>query len=92
MVGKYNSVTALFKQELNDLIVIKCVSHSLHLCAEKAAETLPRQLEFLVRESHNWFSYSPKRLEYYRDIQHNKQEPKSEENPRTQWYPLACPI
>lgn len=41
MVGKYNSVTALFKQELNDLIVIKCVSHSLHLCAEKAAETLP---------------------------------------------------
>lgn len=68
MVGKYNSLNALFKQELNDLIVIKCVSHSLHLCAEKAAETLPRQLEFLVREAHNWFSYSPKCLEHYRDL------------------------
>lgn len=53
MVGKHNSVTALFKQELGDLIVMKCVCHSLHLCAEKASETLPHQLEFLVREVHN---------------------------------------
>lgn len=50
------------------MIVVKCVSHSLHLCAEKAAELLPRQLEFLVREAHNWFAYSPKRLEKYRDL------------------------
>lgn len=42
--------------------------HSLHLCAEKAAEELPRQLEFLAREAHNWFSYSSKRLEKYRDL------------------------
>ncbi|XP_063540742.1 protein FAM200B-like [Cydia strobilella] len=68
MVGKHNSVTALFKRDLGDLIVVKCVCHSLHLCAEKAAEELPRQLEFLVRETHNWFSYSTKRLEQYRDL------------------------
>lgn len=49
MSGKHNSVTAIFKKELPDLIVVKCVCHSLHLCAEKAAESLPRQLEFLVR-------------------------------------------
>ncbi|XP_074026139.1 zinc finger protein 862-like isoform X2 [Leptinotarsa decemlineata] len=68
MVGKHNSVTALLKRDLPDLIVVKCVSHSLHLCAEKAAESLPRQLEFLVRETHNWFSYSPKRLDYYKTL------------------------
>lgn len=68
MVGKHNSVTAILKRELPDLIVVKCVSHSLHLCAENATELLPRQLEFLVREAHNWFAYSPKRLEQYRDL------------------------
>ena len=69
MVGrpKRNSVTVILKRDLPDLIAVKCVSHSLHLCAEKAAELL-RQLEFLVREAHNWFSYSPKRLEKYRDL------------------------
>ncbi|XP_043268500.1 uncharacterized protein [Venturia canescens] len=66
MVGKHNSVTALFKREIDDLIVMPCVCHSLHLCAEKASEMLPRPLEFLVRETHNWFSYSPKRLEKYK--------------------------
>ncbi|XP_022834568.1 uncharacterized protein LOC111362226 [Spodoptera litura] len=68
MVGKHNSVTALLKSELPDIVIVKCVSHSLHLCAENAAKLLPRQLEFLVREAHNWFSYSPKRLEKYRDL------------------------
>ncbi|KAH9637051.1 hypothetical protein HF086_013867 [Spodoptera exigua] len=79
MVGKYNSVTAILKRQLPDLIVVKCVSHSLHLCAEKAAESLPRQLEFLVRETHNWFSYSPKRLDYYRTLyetMNNNSDPK----------------
>lgn len=66
MVGKHNSVTALFKREISDVVVMKCVCHSLHLCAEKAAETLPRQLEFFVRETYNWFSYSPKRVEKYK--------------------------
>lgn len=68
MVDQYNSVATLFKKDLGDLVVVKCVCHSLHLCAEKAAETLPRQLEFLVREAHNWFSYSPKRMEKYKDL------------------------
>lgn len=79
MVGKYNSVTAIFKRDLPDLIIVKCISHSLHLCAEKAAELLPRQLEFLVREAHNWFSYSPKRLEYYKSLfetMNNNRNPK----------------
>lgn len=79
MIGKYNSVTALLKKELPDLIIVKCVSHSLHLCAEKASELLPRQLEFLVRETHNWFSYSPKRLDEHRKLYetiNNNKDPK----------------
>lgn len=68
MVGKHNSVTAILKKELQDLIVVKCICHSLHLCAERAAETLPRQLEFLVREIHNWFAYSFKRIEEYKNL------------------------
>ncbi|XP_063366388.1 uncharacterized protein LOC134654851 [Cydia amplana] len=79
MVGRHNSVTAILKRELPDLVIVKCVSHSLHLCAEKATELLPRQLEFLVREAHNWFSYSPKRLEYYRalyEIMNGNKDPK----------------
>lgn len=38
MVGKHNSVIAILKRELPDLIIVKCVSHSLHLCSENATE------------------------------------------------------
>lgn len=99
MVGKYNSVTALLKRELPDLIIVKCVSHSLHLCAEKAAELLPRQLEFLVRETHNWFSYSPKRVDKYRNlyetINNNKDPNKIQGLSGTRWlarYQAICTI
>lgn len=79
MIGRNHSLAALLKQKLPDLIVIKCTSHSLHLCAEKAAATLPRQLEFLIRETHNWFAYSSKRLDAYRDLyetMNNSRNPK----------------
>lgn len=45
--------------------LLKCVCHSLHLCGSKAADVLPTDLEFLVRESRNWFAKSPlRRLQY----------------------------
>ncbi|XP_057331417.1 uncharacterized protein LOC130671506 [Microplitis mediator] len=68
MIGKKNSVTAIFKRELNDLIIMRCVCHSLHLCAEDAAAALPSRLEHFVREAHNYFAYSPKRIEKYKDL------------------------
>lgn len=99
MVGKHNSVTAILKRKLPDLIIVKCVSHSLHLCAEKAAELLPRQLEFLVREAHNWFSYSPKRVDYYKTlyetINNNKDPKKIQGLSGTRWlarYQAVCTI
>ncbi|CAG5090262.1 Similar to ZNF862: Zinc finger protein 862 (Homo sapiens), partial [Cotesia congregata] len=62
-VGANHSVSTLLREDLPDIIVIKCICHSLHLCAKKAAELLPRQLEYLIRETHNWFSHSnPKKI------------------------------
>lgn len=65
MIGRHNSLTSILKEDLNDLIVIKCICHSLHLCAENATKSFPSELEFLTREIHNWFSYSPKRIGQY---------------------------
>ncbi|CAB0006042.1 unnamed protein product, partial [Nesidiocoris tenuis] len=59
-----------------DLVVVRCVCHSLHLCAEYACKELPRQLEYLIRECHNYFSLSPKRLaEYAKFYETNRSQP-----------------
>jgi len=50
------------------LQLIKCSCHSLHLCSSKAAEHLPADLEFLVRESRNWFANSSLRRVQYMSL------------------------
>lgn len=42
MVGKYNSFSSKLKEILPNLIVVKCVCHSIHLAAEKAFLKLPQ--------------------------------------------------
>lgn len=66
MVGQHHSFATLLKKEIPDVVIIKCICHSLHLCAEKACQTLPKRLEFFIREVHNYFSHSPKRITEYR--------------------------
>lgn len=51
-----------------ELIVIKCICHSLHLAAEEACKVLPRHLDFMVREAHTWFSVSTKRQIKYAKV------------------------
>ncbi|XP_018402018.1 PREDICTED: uncharacterized protein LOC108779146 [Cyphomyrmex costatus] len=64
-VGIHHSVTTILRNINPDLIVIKCICRSLHLAAEEACKVLPRHLDFMVRETHTWFSVSSKRqLEY----------------------------
>lgn len=64
-VGGNHSVTTLLHEVNPNITVIKCICHSLHLAAEKACESLPRHLDFMIRETHSWFSHSTKRqLEY----------------------------
>ncbi|XP_028166143.1 zinc finger protein 862-like [Ostrinia furnacalis] len=71
MTGIHNSVHTILKTEygLPNLILVRCVCHSLQLAVSHASEhTLPRNIEFLIRETYNWFSHSPKRYEQYKDI------------------------
>ncbi|OXU23157.1 hypothetical protein TSAR_001835 [Trichomalopsis sarcophagae] len=66
-VGQKHSLTTNLKKVNPCITVIKCICHSLHLASEKACECLPRHLDYMIRESHNWFSHSTKRQLEYKD-------------------------
>ncbi|KAL6484562.1 hypothetical protein MHYP_G00066070 [Metynnis hypsauchen] len=71
MTGINNGVHKLLKEEygLKDLILIRCVCHSLQLAVSHASnDTVPHSVEYLVRKTYNWFSASPKRREAYKAI------------------------
>ena len=68
MVGAHHSVSTFFKQLVPNIVVFKCVCHSLQLAASKVAAVLPSYIDFLIRESYNWFSHSSKRLCDYREL------------------------
>lgn len=59
MVGINNGVYKKLLNEVPTLIHIPCVCHSLQLAISAAAnETLPRNIEFLIKETYNWFAHS----------------------------------
>ncbi|KAL7389423.1 hypothetical protein ABVT39_003569 [Epinephelus coioides] len=65
-----NRVHKVLNEEygLKNLILIHCVCHSLQLAISHASnDTLPCSVEYLVRETYNWFSVSPKRREAYKN-------------------------
>ena len=69
MTGINNGVYAKLKKDIPRLILIRCVCHSLQLAvSHAAAECLPRNIEFLVRETYNWFSHSAIRQAKYREL------------------------
>ena len=68
MVGIHHSVSTYFKDLIPEIVMFKCVCHSLQLAASKAAEAMPAHIDFMVRESYNWFSHSTKRLVEYRQL------------------------
>ena len=69
MVGQHNSFSTILRATTNnELVTIKCVCHSLHLVAEHSFKLLPKHLDFLIKESHNWFSLSSKRQIAYRNL------------------------
>lgn len=69
MVGKHNSFSTQLKALTSqDLVVVKCICHSLHLAAEHSFKVLPKHLDFLIKESHNWFSCSSKRQIEYKKL------------------------
>ena len=57
MVGVNNGVYTKFKREYPHLTLMRCVCHSIQLAMSYAsAECLPRNIEFLIAETHNWFA------------------------------------
>eukprot|EP00795_Rhopilema_esculentum_P009772 gene9772-18305_t len=68
MVGVHHSLSTYFKNLVPEIVMFKCVCHSLQLAASKAAEVMPAHIDFMVRESYNWFSHSTKRLIEYKEL------------------------
>ena len=68
MVGTNHSVSTYFKKIVPDIVMFKCICHSLQLAASKASSVLPAHIDFLVRESYNWFAHSTKRLCDYNEL------------------------
>ncbi|XP_066944582.1 SCAN domain-containing protein 3-like [Macrobrachium rosenbergii] len=68
MVGKHNSLYSRLLNDIPHLKLVQCMCHSLHLACSKSVEVLPRQLDYIIKETHNWFSCSPKRRETYEQL------------------------
>lgn len=68
MCGSHRSVITLIKDVNPRIIHIKCICHSIQLCSSYALKTLPRNIEFLVSETHNWFAHSTVRQSKYKDL------------------------
>jgi hypothetical protein len=69
MFGAQNSIVSRLKADFPGIIVQKCVSHSLHLCASEACKVLPRQCEDLAGEVYNFFKNSSKRQAQFAEFQ-----------------------
>ncbi|GLV37963.1 hypothetical protein CBL_20394, partial [Carabus blaptoides fortunei] len=69
MMGQKAGVQAKFKELNEDLYVLGCTCHSLHLCSSAACTKLPKSIEEFVRSLYNHFSNSPKRTEKFEEFQ-----------------------
>lgn len=69
MTGVNNGVFAKLKADIPGLVLVRCVCHSIQLAVSHASEgTIPRNLEFLISETYNWFSQSSTRQAEYKEL------------------------
>lgn len=69
MVGINNGVYKKLKEDVPNLLLIRCVCHSLQLAVSHAVKfELPRHVEYFIRETYNWFSHSYVRISQYKKI------------------------
>ncbi|XP_042145529.1 uncharacterized protein LOC121835415, partial [Ixodes scapularis] len=70
MVGEHNSLmTRLHANADRSFVTIRCICHSLHIAASKAAMKLPRNLEDLLKNVASYFGHSCKRQAQLADLQ-----------------------
>ena len=69
MVGVRNGVFMKLKQLNSRIILIPCVCHSLQLAVSAAAAAfIPKEIDFIVSETYNWFARSCNRQSNYQKI------------------------
>lgn len=55
MMGAHNSVASRFRDNCPGIVIVKCICHSLHICASEACKRLPRNCEDFARNVYNFF-------------------------------------
>lgn len=68
LCGRHQSVYTLMKRDIPELLLVKCICHSLHLVCSHASEELPSCIDHMLRETYNWFHRSALRKEAYMEI------------------------
>lgn len=68
MIGVNHSLMTLAKAEYPNLEHMRCAPHTVDLCARDAFDIMPAQLDFLLRESYNWFAHSSQRQQEYKNV------------------------
>lgn len=69
MFGKNNSVAQKLQEACPNIITLKCICHSMHLCASEACKRLPRRCEDLARDIYSFFKNSSKRQAQFTEFQ-----------------------
>ncbi|KAK3921787.1 LOW QUALITY PROTEIN: Zinc finger protein 862 [Frankliniella fusca] len=69
MLGANNSVMTRLQERFPGIIIMRCVCHSLHLAGKDASKCLPRALEDLARNTHNFFKHSSKKVAQFAEFQ-----------------------
>ncbi len=69
MIGINNGVHKKL-QEIwqTKLVLMRCVCHSIQLAVSSACDELPSCLDFLLKETYNWFSTSTNRQSAYEQL------------------------
>ncbi|XP_037932808.1 zinc finger MYM-type protein 6-like [Teleopsis dalmanni] len=68
MAGHLTGLKTKLTKDTN-LFYLKCPCHSLHLCTAYACKKLPGEVESLCRNVYSYFSWSPKRVQEFKEFQ-----------------------
>jgi len=69
MMGLNNSLKTLIQKDIPQLFIMKCICHSLALCANYACSKLPVEVETLIRDIYNFMHQSYKRQTEFKQFQ-----------------------
>lgn len=65
MCGHINSFYTHLREDVPNLMLFKCICHSIDKCAEHAFEAMPQGLSDLINDTNNWFAHSVIRWDEY---------------------------